>query len=111
MSTASKSWFWLAMDSDGELAGVGVTVEDARRNAIAEHTLNEAAVAAKLGQGMTQAEIAEWADSLTVGRVELHGPPIFVRALTMRLALDVPGVLFLPSVRVALDASEAARAA
>ena len=108
--SAAYAWFWLACEGD-EPHGVGATDEDARRDA--EQSQRAAAdylAGQQFSGAMNAAEIEAWAATLAVGRVELHGDPRVARLVVMRLALDVPGVLFLPSVRDALQACGQPRA-
>ena len=109
--SAARTWFWLACDF-GEPHGVGATDEDARRDAARSQRAAADYLARQHFSGaMNPAEIEAWAAALAVSRVELHGDPRVARIVVMRLALDVPGVLFLPSVQAALATSEAKAAA
>jgi len=109
--SGARTWFWIACDG-GEPHGVGATDEDARRDAAQSQRAAADYLARQHFSGaMNPAEIEAWAAKLAVSRVELHGDPRVARIVVMRLALDVPGVLFLPSVQGALATSEAKAAA
>ena len=102
--SAARTWFWLACDG-GEPHGVGATPDDARQDAAkAQRSAADHLASQQFTGAMTPAEIDVWAKTLAVSRVELHGDPRVARAVVMRLALDVPAVLFLPSVKAALAA-------
>ena len=109
--SGAPTWFWLACDG-GEPHGVGATPEEARRDAVESQRAAADHLARQHFAGaMTAIEIDVWAETLALSRVELHGDPRVARVLALRLALDVPGVLFLPSVQAALATSEAKAAA